>query len=92
LPTCPKCGKFISEKHYERHLGRCGTTHAHRPQSLYVPSATAQIESPDRGITYGPPDEDHGGRRWRKLGAAFLIFLLIGSVAVFFILYALSLL
>jgi hypothetical protein len=92
LPTCPKCQKFISERHYERHLRRCGTTHRHEPQSLYVPSATAQVESPDRGITYGPPSADHRGINWRKLGAAFLIFLLIGSVVVFFILYALSLL
>jgi hypothetical protein len=92
LPTCPKCGKLISEKHYERHLGRCGTIHRQGPQSLYVPSATAQVESPDRGITYGPPSTERGGINWRKVGAAFLIFLLIGSVAVFFVLYALSLL
>jgi len=91
LPTCPKCQKWISESHYQRHLGRCGTTHKHEPQSLYVPSATAQVESPDRGITYGPPSEDRG-RNWTKVMAAFVIFLLIGSVAVFFVLYALSLL
>jgi len=92
LPTCPRCQKFISESHYQRHLRRCGTTHERRPQSLYVPSATAQVESPERGVTYGPPGEDQSGTRWRKLGAAFLIFLLIGSVVVFFVLYALSLL
>jgi hypothetical protein len=40
----------------------------------------------------GPPGTEQGGKNWRKLGAAFLIFLLIGSVAVFFVLYALSLL
>jgi hypothetical protein len=92
LPICPKCQKLISESHYERHLRRCGTIHGHEPQSLYVPSATAQVESPDRGITYGPPSTDHGKTNWRKLMAGFLIFLLIGSVVVFFILYALSLL
>jgi hypothetical protein len=91
LPTCPKCQKWISESHYQRHLARCGTTHRHEPQSLYVPSATAQVESPDRGITYGPPSE-HRARNWTKVMAAFVIFLLIGSVAVFFVLYALSLL
>lgn len=92
MPSCPKCGKFISESHYERHLRRCGTIHTQGPQSLYVPSATAQVESPDRGIAYGPPDTEQGGIDWRKVGAVFLIFLLIGSVVVFFVLYALSLL
>ena len=92
LPTCPKCEKFISESHYERHLRRCGTIHGNEPQSPSVPSSTAQVESPDRGITYGPPSADHGGINWRKVGAGFLIFLLIGSVVVFFVLYALSLL
>ena len=92
MPTCPKCQKWISESHYQRHLRRCGTTHEHEPQSLYVPSATPQVESPDRGITYGPPSEEHGGINWTKLMAAFVVFLLIGSVVVFFVLYALSLL
>ena len=92
MPICPKCQKLISERHYERHLTRCGTTHANEPQSLRVPSATAQIESPERGRASGHPDAEQGGINWRKLGAVFLIFLLIGSVAVFFVLYALSLL
>jgi hypothetical protein len=93
LPVCPKCEKLISEGHYQRHLQRCGTTHHHQPQSLYVPSATPQFESLDRGITYGPASREHSKRDWRKLAiAGFVIFLLIGSVAVFFILYALSLL
>jgi hypothetical protein len=92
MPVCPKCHKLISESHYERHLGRCGTIHRVGPQSLYVPSATAQVESPERGITYGPPSTDDGRINWRKLTAGFVIFLLIGSVAVFFVLYALSLL
>jgi hypothetical protein len=92
LPTCPRCQKFISESHYERHLRRCGTTNEHEPQSRYVTSATAQVESPDGGITYGPPKEDKGKRNWTKLAAGFVIFLLVGSMVVFFILYALSLL
>ncbi len=93
MPTCPKCGKFISESHYERHLRRCGTTHKHETQSLYVPSATAQVESPERGITYGPPGRDHGKTDWKKLAVAgFVIFLLIGTLVVFFLLYGLSLL
>jgi hypothetical protein len=93
LPVCPKCQKLISESHYERHLRRCGTTHKHEPQSLHVSSATAQVESPERGITYGPPgEEEHGGINWRKVGAGFLIFLLIGSLVIFFLLYAVSLL
>ncbi len=89
MPVCPKCEKLISESHYERHLSRCGTTHGDEHEPLHVHSATGQVGSTERG---GPPTEDHGGINWRKVGAAFLIFLLIGSVAVFFVLYALSLL
>jgi hypothetical protein len=92
LPTCPKCQKFISERHYERHLRRCGTPEGHKPPFVHAPSATAQLESPDRGIDRGPPSEDHRGINWTKVAAWFVIFLLIGSVVVFFILYALSLL
>ena len=92
LPTCPKCQKWISESHYQRHLRRCGTTHqARAPVPLRPLGQHPQVESPDRGITYGHPVEDRG-RNWTKLMAAFVIFLLIGSVAVFFVLYALSLL
>ncbi len=92
MPTCPKCQKWISESHYQRHLGRCGTINRHEPASLYVPSATPQVESPERGVTYGPPSEERRGTNWTKVMAGFVIFLLIGSVAVFFVLYALSLL
>jgi hypothetical protein len=93
LPICPKCQKLISESHYERHLRRCGTTHGHETQPLHVPSATAQIESPDRGGTYGAPSTDHGTTNWKKLVVAgFVIFLLVGSLVVFFLLYAVSLL
>jgi hypothetical protein len=88
LPTCPKCGKFISESHYERHLGRCGTTHDHEPQSSRGPPATAQVEGPGRDE--GPPSEEHVGINWTKVAAFFVIFLLIGSVLVFFVLYLLS--
>lgn len=35
MPVCPKCGKLISEKKYERHLRRCGTTHKHGPVPLH---------------------------------------------------------
>jgi hypothetical protein len=93
LPTCPKCQKHISESHYERHLRRCGTIHRQGPQSLYVPSATAQVESPERGITYGYPERERHRTDWRKLAiAGFVIFLLIGTLLVFFLLYGLSLL
>ena len=92
LPTCPKCQKWISESHYQRHLSRCGTAQRREPQSLYVPSATAQVESPDRRTTYGPTSEQRVRINWTKVMAGFVIFLLIGSMAVFFILYALSLL
>ena len=92
LPTCPKCEKFISESHYQRHLRRCGTIHGDEPQSLHVPSAMTQAEGQDRGSTHGPGGEGRGGINWTKVAAGFVIFLLIGSMVVFFILYALSLL
>jgi hypothetical protein len=90
LPTCPKCQKFISESHYQRHLRRCGTDNGHGRQTPDASSATAQAESSDGGIAHGPPRTGQGGERWRKLLAGFVIFLLIGSVVVFFVLYALS--
>ncbi len=94
MPICPKCRKLISESHYERHLRRCGTSHHHEPQSLYVPSATAQIESPNRGITYCPPSSTHGGKtNWKKwFLVGFVIMLLLGTFALFYVLLGLSLL
>jgi hypothetical protein len=38
------------------------------------------------------PEEERRGINWTKVAAVFVIFLLIGSAVVFFILYALSLL
>ena len=90
MPTCPRCQKFISERHYQRHLQRCGTTHGREPLSLS--SAKAHTESSDRGIAHGAAYEDRGRINWTKVAAVLVIFLLIGSVVVFFILYALSLL
>jgi hypothetical protein len=92
LPTCPKCEKFISDRHYERHLRRCGTPEGHKPPFVHTPSAPARGESANGGIDDGPPGEGHHGINWTKVAAGFVIFLLIGTVAVFFILYALSLL
>jgi hypothetical protein len=92
LPAYPQGQKPVSESRHKRRLRRPGTARGHQPQSLRVSSATAQGEDPDRGISDGPPSTDHGGINWRKVGAVFLIFLLIGSLLVFFILYALSLL
>ena len=34
MPVCPKCGKLISAKKYERHLKRCGSQHKHRSDPL----------------------------------------------------------
>lgn len=87
LPTCPKCGKFISENHYERHLRRCGTSHE-QAQAI----SKEQGETPAGGTDYGPPDEEPRGTNWTKVAAYFVIFLLVGSTVVFFLLYALSLL
>ena len=92
MPTCPKCGKFISEGHYERHLKRCGTPHEEEPQ-LTDQSVTARLERAERGTGVVAPEEGEGGRNWKKiLVAGFVIFLLIGSLVVFFIIYGLSLL
>jgi hypothetical protein len=78
VPVCPKCHKFISESHYERHLKRCGTTHKHETQELYVPSATAQIESPNRGITYGPSSRSWGrGVKWYVVVAVVVVIVLL---------------
>jgi len=46
----------------------------------------------ERESDFGPEEEERRGIDWRKVMAAFVIFLLIGSVVVFFVLYALSLL
>jgi hypothetical protein len=94
MPVCPKCHQLISESHYERHLRRCGTTHEHEPQTPYARSATAHSESPDRSIGDGPADTHEGsGRNWKKwLLAGFVIALLIGSLVLIFLVYALSVL
>jgi hypothetical protein len=81
MPICPKCHKLISESHYQRHLKRCGTSHRHVTQSLYVPSATAQIESPNRGITYGPSRASYTKKsKWRRwlIWSIAAVLLLVG--------------
>ena len=81
MPLCPKCHQHISESHYERHLKRCGTTHKHPAQSLYVPSATAQIESPNRGITYGPPSRSWDrNAKWLLLAVVVILALVVAVV------------
>jgi hypothetical protein len=86
VPTCPKCHKLISESHYQRHLQRCGTSHRHVTQSLYVPSATAQIESPNRGITYGSPRPRYTNKhRWRPWLTWGLVAVALLAVLLFFI-------
>lgn len=86
MPVCPKCRKLISESHYERHLKRCGISHRHVTQSLYVPSATAQIESPNRGITYGPPSASFSrSRRWRWLAWGLVCAAVLLSAVIFLV-------
>jgi hypothetical protein len=34
MPVCPKYGRLISAKKYERHLKRCGTQHKHKSNTL----------------------------------------------------------
>lgn len=86
LPTCPKCGKFITESHYERHLRRCGIPH----RQEQVPKA--EVIRQEGETAYGHPDEEPRGANWTKVAAYFVIFLLIGSTVIFFVLYVLSLL
>jgi phage FluMu protein Com len=86
MSVCTKCHKLISESHYERHLKRCGTSHKHVAQSLYVPSATAQIESPNRGITYGPPSASWNRKsKWLLLAIVAVLALaaVLGTYFVF---------
>jgi hypothetical protein len=90
LPVCPKCGKFISESHYERHLKRCGVD---RPEpEAEGGSVTARLEKAEGMTVRGTPEEAPQGRNWTKLMAAFVLFLLVGSLVAFFILYGLSML
>jgi uncharacterized C2H2 Zn-finger protein len=34
MPTCPRCGKLISDSKYARHLRRCGTRHKRPARAL----------------------------------------------------------
>ena len=62
---CPRCGKLIADKKYERHLRRHGEHHKKYPVDLYVPSATPSFEGVKRGVLAGP---DRGWtRRQRKV-------------------------
>lgn len=85
MPVCPKCHKLISDRHYERHIKRCGTSHKHMAQSLYVPSATAQIESPNRGITYGPPSKSWARKsKWLLWAIAMAVVIIALVVSLVF--------
>ncbi|MDA4134507.1 MAG: hypothetical protein OK441_02945 [Thaumarchaeota archaeon] len=79
--VCPKCREHISESRYGRHLKRCGTSHKHVAQSLYVPTGTAQVESANRGITYGPHSRSYGKKpKWmRSLNLTLLAALMSGG-------------
>ena len=43
MPVCPKCGKLISAKKYERHLKRCGTQHKRVRTPLVEHGASADV-------------------------------------------------
>lgn len=106
MPTCPKCGKFITERHYERHLKRCGTEHheeripsqsvvreleaAERGTGPHHPTMDNQTEAQVRATGHAPAEEKPRVTNWTKVAAYFVIFLLIGSTVVFFLLYFLS--
>ncbi|GEM_PF-1772818 len=92
MPLCPRCHEHISESHYGRHLKRCGTSHKHVAQSLYVPTGTAQVESANRGITYGPHSRSYGRKpKWiRSINWAIVAALLVGGgVFVFLLIFVL---
>jgi hypothetical protein len=85
MPTGHKLEKSISETH-ERHLRRFGTSQGPEPRR-----SKAHEWTEDEGMGNGPPGEERTGINWTKVAAFFVIFLLIGSVVVFLVLYALSL-
>ena len=61
-------------------------------QSLYVPTGTAQVESANRGITYGPHSRSYGRKpKWiRSINWAIVAALLVGGgVFVFLLIFVL---
>ena len=74
---CPKCHKNISEKHFQRHLRRCGTSHKHSPGELYVPSATPAWERPDRGILVSAPSDKP---KWAIYIIYVILFAIVASI------------
>ena len=81
MPTYPKRGKFISGTQDERQRRRRGTPHLSREEA-----------GTDGRNDHGAPGEERPGINWTKVAAFFVIFLLVGSLVAFFVLYALSLL
>ncbi|MDA4128584.1 MAG: hypothetical protein OK422_03915 [Thaumarchaeota archaeon] len=81
---------MISNKKYERHLRRCGTTHKHEPAELYVPSATPPWEGTKRGILVGPHSKR--SRRKRLSFYAVLLVALVSAGGIFLIFLLLALL
>ena len=108
MPTCPTCGKFITESHYERHLKRCGTEHheeripsqsvvreleaAERGTGPRHPTMDAQAQAEAKAADHEPAEKAPRVINWTKVAAYFVIFLLIGSTVIFFLLYLLSVL
>jgi hypothetical protein len=62
-----------------------------RPRPRGSPRLTERIGRSDVEDDF-TSDEERRGINWRKVMAIFLIFLLIGSAVIFFVLYAISLL
>jgi hypothetical protein len=63
-----------------------------RPRSRREVRLSDSESRREREDDYDPHEEERRGINWTKVAAFFVIFLLIGSVVVFFVLYLLSLL
>ena len=68
MPICPKCGKLISESHFERHVSRCGHVHKRRSVSPYVQEFTGSIDRVGpRGILLNAPSHTHPSKKKRRV-------------------------
>jgi hypothetical protein len=99
MPVCPKCGEFISEHRWERHLSRCGEHHKHGPAPLvsttggvmgaspYAPEVEPPAAYPwwEFGRVVWPP---HKMRRNQKLLLLFYAILALGLLSFLYLLFS----
>jgi hypothetical protein len=63
VPVCPKCHEFITEQHWERYLGRCGTRRKRETAPLVVNSGGVVGATP-----YAPYITPPTGYAWWEFG------------------------